>query len=265
MIRYSNHKNSVIALHIFGNGDTTVVCLHGYGESGDSYNFLEKYAGNNFTFIAPDLPYHGLTKWNEGNSFTVGDLTAILSSFIPLQLKKISVIGFSMGGRLALYWMQEKPAQFRSSVLIAPDGLHKSFWYNFSTQSKIGIRVFRFTMANPQWLFGLIKLATGLRLLNKSIAKFANHYLKNSSERALLYRRWTTFRNFKIDKEKLQKSIKKQKLKTTIISGRHDRIITSSFITSFYEGDKKNITSIIVEEGHQILNDKQAHIIISQL
>ncbi|MDB5230881.1 MAG: alpha/beta hydrolase fold protein [Chitinophagaceae bacterium] len=265
MIRYSDYKKSVIAIHVFGNGDTTVVCLHGYGESGESFAFLEKYAGNNFTFIAPDLPFHGLTKWNEGNSFTLADLTSILSSFIPLSLKKISVAGYSMGGRLAFYWMQEQPGQFRSAVLLAPDGLHKSFWYNFSTQSKKGKRLFRFTMSNPQWLFGLIKIATGFRLLNKSVAKFAHHYLKNPAERELLYSRWTTFSNFKIDRIKLGKSIKKQKLKTTLITGRFDRIITSPFIISFSESDKKNITRIVVEDGHQLLNDKQAQIIISQL
>ena len=265
MVRYSAYRKSVVAIHVFGQGDTTVVCLHGYGESGASFAFLEKHAGKDFTFVAPDLPYHGLTRWNEGQSFTNDDLTGILSSFLPLKLKKISVIGFSMGGRLAFYWMQEKAQQFRSAVLVAPDGLHKSFWYNFSTRPGIGNRLFRFTMTNPQWLFVLIKMATGLGLLNKSIAKFAHYYLNSATERDLLYNRWTAFRHFSIDRKKLLYAITEHSLKTSIITGRHDRIIRTSFITSFAAGDKKNIRTLVAGDGHQLLNEKHAQIILSQL
>ena len=61
------YKKSIINVSIFGTGNKLLICFHGYGEDGDSFEPLEKKLGNEYTLAAIDFPFHGETKWNEGS------------------------------------------------------------------------------------------------------------------------------------------------------------------------------------------------------
>src|SRR5688572_21164559 len=101
--RFLQFKNSRICYYCFGSGPQKVVCFHGYGEESNSYGFLEKYAGDQYTFYALDLPFHGKTEWNEGLVFSHSDLQQILSSVladneqVATGKQQLSLLGFSLG------------------------------------------------------------------------------------------------------------------------------------------------------------------------
>jgi pimeloyl-ACP methyl ester carboxylesterase len=71
------YRSSQVHYCWFGTGQKLILCLHGYGESLESFQFLEKYIGKEYTLIAIDLPFHGKTQWNEGLQFSVADLVTI--------------------------------------------------------------------------------------------------------------------------------------------------------------------------------------------
>ena len=79
------YKNSLINHYVYGSGAKILYCLHGYGEVGSSFEFLEKDLGRNYTLYAIDFPFHGATKWNEPKPFTADDLLAILYSMCERQ------------------------------------------------------------------------------------------------------------------------------------------------------------------------------------
>src|SRR5689334_10734332 len=113
LLRY---KNSDIAWYRFGSGPRTAVCFHGYGEDGTSYEFLSKWAGSQYSFIAIDLPFHGRTNWNEGLNFTPPDLQQVVGDILrgenlqPVTSnQQLTVLGFSLGGRIALSLYQSMP------------------------------------------------------------------------------------------------------------------------------------------------------------
>ncbi|MEI9807284.1 MAG: hypothetical protein WDO16_05030 [Bacteroidota bacterium] len=66
----------------FGSGPKTAFCFHGYGEEASSFSFLEKYAGDQYSFFAIDLPFHGQTIWNEGLNCTTSDIMQIITEII---------------------------------------------------------------------------------------------------------------------------------------------------------------------------------------
>ena len=45
-----SYKNSTISYYRFGSGPASYLCFHGYGEEATAFRFLEKYAGDQFTF-----------------------------------------------------------------------------------------------------------------------------------------------------------------------------------------------------------------------
>ena len=109
--RLLSYKNSDISYYRFGSGPKQVICFHGYGEEATLYSFLEKYAGNHFTFYAIDLPFHGQTKWNDGLAFTHNDLQQIVETILTERNEKLILMGFSLGGRIALSFYQSQPEQ----------------------------------------------------------------------------------------------------------------------------------------------------------
>lgn len=251
------YKNSFVHYLKFGNGTRFLFCFHGYGENAHSFLFLEKVLGHDYTLIALDFPFHGNTDWKEGFLFTVKDLESVMTAIVPLELQTVSIIGYSMGGRIALALLQEIPSNIEKVVLVAPDGLHKNFWYWFSTQTSIGNKLFGYTMKKPQWFFGGMAFLKNFRLLNKSIFKFAHSYLDDAGERILLYNRWSTMRKFKPDEHQVTAALKQYNIPLRMLFGSYDRIILSKRSAGL---DQQNdtITVKTIRAGHQLLKEKYA-------
>lgn len=266
-----SYRNSTVSYARFGSGPKLVLCFHGYGVSAISFEFLEKYAGDQYTFYAPDLPFHGRTEWKEGFDFSPEDLEEIVWKMVgegtrnKTQGPRISLLGFSLGGRMALSLYQEDPEQFDTIVLLAPDGLKVNFWYWLATQSWAGNRFFSFTMKHPGWFFGFLKLLNKLKLVNVSIFKFVNYYIGDKEVRRLLYARWTTLRKLRPDRERIRMAVLNNKTKIKLVYGLHDRIILSSVGEKFRKGMESNCTLTIIDSGHQVLHEKHVKEIVTAL
>lgn len=270
--RLLNYKNSQISYCCFGTGSKPVLCFHGYGEEADSYHFLEKYAGTEFRFYSIDLPLHGKTQWKEGLNFTPHDLQQIVEHILhpdnqqPVTSnQQLTLVGFSLGGRMALRLYQSQPNKIEKLILLAPDGLKVNCWYWLATQTWIGNRLFAFTMKHPGWFFGFLKLLNKLKLVNASIFKFVNHYIGDKEVRQLLYERWTTLRKVKPDLEVIKEFARTNNIPVRLIYGQHDRIILSSVGEKFKKGIEGQCDLSIIRSGHQVLHEKHVEEILSAL
>lgn len=266
------YKASVISYMRFGSGARPVFCFHGYGEDAMSFAFLESYAGTQFSFFAIDLPFHGLTIWKEGYNCTTDDLIKVVEQILgehKLQnldgSQKIALMGFSLGGRIALALYEKIPANVDRLILLAPDGLKVNFWYWLSTQTWIGNRLFLITMKYPTWFFGFLKLLNKLNLVNASIFKFVNYYIGDREVRKLLYARWTTLRKISPHLQRIKSSVRLNNTQVQLIYGTHDRIILSSVGEKFRKGIEGHCTITVINAGHQVLHEKHVKDILAAL
>lgn len=261
--QFFRYKQSSVAWYQYGTGPETVLCFHGYGESGAAFSFLGKQAGDRYTFIAVDLPFHGHTNWKEGHLCTAEDLTAIIQGICPVQ--SFVLAGFSLGGRIALSLFNQIPEKISRMVLLAPDGLKVNFWYWLSTQTYLGNQLFAFTMKKPHWFFGLLKGINVLGLVNASIFKFVNFYIGDEKVRDLLYRRWTTMRQLKPDLRKIKKDLVNYNVNMHLVYGKHDRIILPARGEKLAAALPSHCRVSIIESGHQLLHEKHAKDILYAL
>jgi pimeloyl-ACP methyl ester carboxylesterase len=241
------------------NNKAVLICFHGYAESAGAFSFLEKYIENDFTLIAIDLPFHGQTEWNDGPTFTSDDLHKIIQSVIihlSLTNPEIYLLGFSMGGRIALGLLSFMPSQIKRILLLAPDGLRMSKWYWLATQTAPGNKLFSFAMKKPELFLGILHVANKARLLNQSIYKFIDHYINNKQVRIDLYNRWTVLRKFKPDLKKIKSLVIKNKIAVKLIYGQYDRIIFSKGGQKFRRGIEPYCDLYVIPAGHQMLNEK---------
>lgn len=259
------YKNSHISYCCFGSGPCVVLCFHGYGEDAGSFEFMTKHDSGKYSFIAIDLPFHGLTEWQEDLKFTINDLQEIIKTIPELSNPKLILMGFSLGGRVALSLYQTMPDRIEKMVLLAPDGLKVNFWYWLSTQTSIGKTFFAFTMKHPGWFFGILKLFNKLRLVNVSIFKFVNYYIGDEKARLLLYQRWIVLRKIKPDLSIIKSFIEKYKTTVRLLYGKHDRIILPARGEKFKKGIENECRLTVIHSGHQILHEKHVKEIIEAL
>jgi pimeloyl-ACP methyl ester carboxylesterase len=256
----------------FGAGHRLAFCFHGYGEEAASFSFLEKYAGTEYTFFAIDLPFHGKTEWNDGFNCMISDIQKVIEVIVnenngqlTTDNRQRSLIGFSLGGRVALSLYEKTPSQIERLVLLAPDGLKVNFWYWLSAQTWIGNKLFALTMKHPGWFFGFLKLLNKLKLVNASIFKFVNYYIGDKEVRRLLYARWTTLRKIKPNLKQIKSSVHSNKTTVRLIYGKHDRIILSSVGEKFKKGVEEHCTISVIHSGHQVLHEKHVKEILPAL
>ena len=263
------HQRSAVSYLRFGRGATPVVCFHGYGEEAENFTFLEKYAGNQFTFLALDLPFHGQTDWQDGLPISVVELLSIVQGILAengfAAGSRFLLTGFSLGGRICLSLYEKAPELVEKMVLMAPDGLKVNFWYWLATQTRAGNRFFRFTMRKPGWFFGLLKGLNKLGLVNASIFKFVKHYIGDKEVRRLLYIRWTALCKLKPHLPMIKKEIRQQQTPVRLLYGRHDRIILSSVGEKFRKGIEEQCSITILHSGHQVLHEKHVQEILPAL
>ena len=252
----------------FGQGPQVVVCFHGYGESARSFIFLEKYLGSDYTFIAINLPYHDGSGWKEAHPFTPANLLQVMEGIfqqLGIAPATFLLLGYSMGGRVAMTIANCYPQKVSKLCLLAPDGLHLNFWYWLSTQTRAGNALFRFTMRHPGWFMGMVKGAHRLHLINTSIGKFLASYIGDPAVRQELYDRWTCMRKFKPHLSRLQQHIRSQPIPVQMLFGKYDRIILASSGQAFAAAAGTHCQLTVLNAGHQLLQEKYATTIVAMI
>lgn len=265
---YLHYRSSRIHYAYGQSGAVLCICFHGYGESLGSFQFLEQHLPPQYQLVAVDLPFHGATEWHEHTPLREEDLVAIVNQ-LRLALHcppgPMVLMGFSMGGRLCLSLLQAMPQHVSRVVLLAPDGLVVNTWYKIATQTHTGNRLFKFTMRHPAWFRGLLRTARMLGIVNKSIYKFTRYYIKDREACRQLYERWTCLSALIPDMSQITDNMKQYDIPLHIVYGEHDRIITRRQAGNAEKQAPHHCMVHVIPGGHQLLQEKNAVLIVQCL
>jgi pimeloyl-ACP methyl ester carboxylesterase len=91
-----------------GNGPV-ILLLHGYLESLKVWNILVDELKHDFRIIAPDLPGHGHSEVSEEVQTMDSMAEAIMHLLYHLNIENCFIIGHSMGGYVALAFLEKYP------------------------------------------------------------------------------------------------------------------------------------------------------------
>jgi len=134
-----------------------LVLLHGFGSSLQTWDVWAAKLELNYRVIRLDLPGFGLTGPSPLHDYSEANDLATLTHFVDkLGVSSFSVIGHSMGGKMAWGLAAAKPDRVKALVLMAPDG--------FAQAKDIGTKPY----AMPS-IMGVIKFSLPKILVRKSI------------------------------------------------------------------------------------------------
>jgi pimeloyl-ACP methyl ester carboxylesterase len=267
--RYSSTSNNVVnvdgmRIHYKDTGpqDAPVLLfLHGFGSSLQTWDVWAGSLEQKYRVIRLDLPGFGLTGPSPSNDYSeLNDVNTLTQFVDKLGVSDLSVIGHSMGGKIAWTFAAAHPDRVKALVLMAPDG--------FPQPEAIGTKPY----AMPA-IMGLMKFCLPRYFVRKSIEpafadtnalddKMVSRYhdmLRAPGVRAAILERG----NQTIYTDPVPR-LKKIKAPTLLLWGEEDKMIPSSNATSYAGVLAQSKTVFIPKLGH-LLHEEQANIGLAQL
>lgn len=100
-----------------------VLLLHGFGSSLQTWDDWASDLSSKFRVIRPDLPGFGLTGEVPSKDYSEQHDVATLRHFVnQLGVTNFSIVGHSLGGKIAWSLAADQPDRVKALVLLAPDG-----------------------------------------------------------------------------------------------------------------------------------------------
>ena len=169
-----------------GQGPRTLLCLPGYRQGVDAFDAaLPSLPGWRCLVVVPPPGHH--SHWGPGpwDQATLRALWEALQARYPGATWHL--LGFSMGGKLALSLAATAPAAIlRQLILIAPDGIRSHPLHRFAVRSRLGQALLRQVWRQPAWVVKPARWGQRLGLLPGFLARFVEREFGSAAHRAYL-------------------------------------------------------------------------------
>src|SRR5699024_6441831 len=108
-------NQDIYAYRLVGKGEV-IALFHGFTSTQNTWNKLVSKLSEQYQVLTIDLPGHGQTQIKQGKTMRdfSDDFKALLDE---LNIKKIHLLGYSMGGRTALSFAHYYPQMIQSLIL----------------------------------------------------------------------------------------------------------------------------------------------------
>ena len=233
-----------------------LLLLHGFGSSLQTWDVWAEKLDKKYRVIRLDLPGFGLTGPSPSDDYSeLNDLNTLTRFVDSLGITDLSVVGHSMGGKIAWTFAAAHAERVKALVLMAPDG--------FPQPEAIGTKPY----AMPA-IMGVMKFSLPKYFVRKSIEpafvdlnelddQLVNRYhdmLRAPGVRAAILAR----ANQTIYTDPVPR-LKQIKAPTLLIWGEEDKMIPSSNAKSYAAVLENSETVLIPKLGH-LLHEEHAEI-----
>ncbi len=262
--KFLDYKDSKVHYVQFGTGEELLIAFHGFADQGALFHNLKNSLSPYYTVYALDLPFHGKTQWS-ANNFNKKDLSNILRIICQKEGKeRISLMGYSMGGRLVQKLLFDWIHTIDKIYLIAPDGLATKWMFNFNMMPMSLRHMMHWLLNNPNWMIWLIKKCYRWGLISKFIHDFAYYHISTKEKRDRIFNTWYSLRNFSFNSKKVKALLANSSVPVSLYFGTRDEVIPPESGKIISEG-LKNIETYLIDEGHLLIDEKLDTLLEEQL
>jgi pimeloyl-ACP methyl ester carboxylesterase len=217
----------------WGEGSHTLIAFHGFGRNHEDFIAFTRPLGKIFRIVAVDIFFHGQShigsRSADGKPITPNEWADLMQEFIAhIGAEKVWLMGYSMGGRLALKTAELLPDRVGGLYLFAPDGLVVSRWYALLTHNMTGRAIFRLAIQHNGLLHTLKRVFLTLGLVTHRTAAFAMSQLRTREMQWRVYYSWTFLRKLEPRFSTFSKRLGPYGVTIDLYFGLYDKIIRRS-------------------------------------
>lgn len=222
--------NGTIRLNYWPGGKKPLLALHGFANNGLSFALLAPLLKEHYTIYAPDLPFHGRSRW-EGQHYLPADLAAVAQFVLQHSgSSSLCLMGHSLGARLALSTALISSMPLDNIFLLAPDGIA-------GAPSRLAdhwppkLRPYIVQLSN-RWHHLPTRLIQILpkRWLNAEARRILRYHWHHDKQRQSLLNTWLSLAAFPISKTQLRRC----QLPVKVMLAIDDRLMDNAAIARFF-------------------------------
>jgi len=254
------HEGFTVEYAVFGSGSEVVIAFHGFGRDAGDFKCFSSTLKAQQRLVAVNLFAHGKSRIPEGRRVTESicpsEFVSVMEAFIQqLGVDRVVLIGYSMGGRIALCWLEWMPNTVNGLLLLASDGLKVNYLANFTTGTRAGRLLHSAILNRPGLLLRPTNVVRKLRLIDKKLHRFVNVHMGNEKSRRQVYAVWHIYRHFKPNLPLIAEQLNTNKWPVLMVFGRYDSVISHRLGERFAEQLEQEHCLIVLETGHQLMAD----------
>ena len=236
-----------------GSGDNTLILFHGFGQTNENLSSWVDSVNSNYTIYNFDLYFHGKSKYQD-TPLEPKDWKTQFDYFLNEEgISRFSIAAFSLGGRFALTTYDLFSERINQMILVAPDGIYKSIWFQIAT-SRLGNPFFKYLMLHPKRFDSLLLLIRKIGLASSQVVRFAEKELSKRENRKRVYRSWTYFKPLQPNLNTIARSVNQLNTPIHFILGSKDRIIPEEVIKSKTKNFSSAEYHILPMKHHQLID-----------
>lgn len=260
-------ENALVRLQYykFGSGKQAMLCFHGYGMHGKQFKIFEPgLLSSKYTFYGFDLFFHKETKLKDQSIASIKkgiskkELAGLICDFCSHEdIKRFSLMGYSMGSHYATAVVEELPAMVNEYIVAAPSSLNPGILINYFSKNKFGNKVLEKLTVSKNSLLYMLKLGRWLGFLDKVGYKILFKEFETAELRLSFYACFTYLRFLETNKPRLIKVLNEHSIKCIFIFGKHDRMYPSKIGNTFIP-ELEHAQVLILDEDHEMINQNFA-------
>ncbi len=225
--KFIYYNNSSLHYAKTGNGEHHLLVFHGFGQDMNVFDFFARSLARHYTFYVFDLYFHGKSRWAHGEkTLEKKEWKETMELFLAENhIDKFQLAAFSLGGKFALATLEAFPEKVKKLYLIAPDGISENFWYRLATWPILSRKFFRSMISHHHRFEKLTRMLSMSGLVDNGLIRFADYQMGTPEKRSRVYYSWVVFRHLTFNADHIAELINQYKIMTTLILGKHDKVI----------------------------------------
>jgi pimeloyl-ACP methyl ester carboxylesterase len=180
----------------------TVVALHGFARCVEDWAVVAEAWPEPVRIVAVHLPHHGASGPVDPALPEDAAVTPEALSRALLQVAEqagaggstVDLVGYSIGGRVAFAVLVADPMRWGRVVLLAPDGLRKSPFYDVTVNGRWGGWIWRAIDRRAERVLHISDQLLQLRLISKHLHGFGRFHLETAEMRRMVWLGWRAHR-----------------------------------------------------------------------
>lgn len=243
---------------VMGSGSRGWLCFHGFGRRAEDFEVFRPLLGDDDRLVCINLFGHGHSAFPpdriDWSPIQLEEWCEIVELLLESQgFDRFNLLGYSMGGRIAMMTYLGFADRVDRMLLLAPDGLKKNKMYQFASGTRLGRAIYRSIIPDPAMLFSLAKMLNRLGLLSDKLHRFVHVHLDTREKRELVYAVWLIYRRLFPDYAELAQKLNTSGTQCNMIFGTYDSIIPVRLGKRFVKRLRRPAIIHQVPVGHRLM------------